>query len=86
MKKTLLTLGVLGLMTMGLAACGDDNVDCNCTVKLGDEAIPLFTDKTPTFTDYDGDCSDINAENLPQQYENWRNIVELGGSLNCVED
>ena len=84
MKKTLLALGAVVALTFGLASCG--STDCVCTVTMEDESIALFTDDNPTFSDYDGDCSDIVASELPAEFAEWRNIEELGGKLTCEED
>lgn len=85
MKKTLLTLGILGCLTLGLVACGDP--DCNCTVSLEGETVQLFTDDNPTISEFDGECDEITPADLPGSYgESWGNINELGGSINCEED
>lgn len=81
MKKTLLTLGVLGLMTLGFASCG--STDCDCTVTLDDETVALYDDDNPTISDYDGDCEDVSASELPSD---WQNIQSLGGTFTCEED
>lgn len=81
MKKTLLTLGVLGLMTLGFASCG--STDCDCTVTLEDETRALYDDDNPTISDYDGDCEDVSASELPSD---WQNIQSLGGTFTCEED
>lgn len=94
MKKTLLTLGVLGLMTFGLTSCGDEK-DCDCTVAFGDTTQALYTEDAPSVTDFDGDCEDVEfsdmniaAEDLPEgvTLDSWSNYAELGGTFTCVED
>ncbi len=56
MKKTLLTLGAVALLTLGMASCG--STDCTCKVEVGDE---ITTDATAiSVSDYDGECDDTD--------------------------
>ncbi|MDR1848390.1 MAG: hypothetical protein LBR17_09805 [Bacteroidales bacterium] len=77
MKKVLLVLGVCALF----AACSKS--DCNCTAESELADVNLYTEDTPTITDYDGDCADVTKDDLTSNYAAM--IIE-GVTLKCVED
>ena len=76
MKKALFILG--GVAMFAFASCNGKS-DCDCTVKIGD-ANPVVV----PVTEFDGDCNEISATDLPEE---WRDVEdpEVGGSFECVE-
>ena len=76
MKKALFILG--GVAMFAFASC-DGKSDCDCTVRIGD-ATPVVV----PVTEFDGNCDEITANDLPAE---WKDVEdpEIGGSFKCVE-
>ncbi|MBQ7984762.1 MAG: hypothetical protein IJ250_03900 [Bacteroidales bacterium] len=77
-------MGVLAALTLGLTSCGKK--DCNCYVELeGERIAELFTKDAPTVTDFDGDCDEVKASDLPTQWQNTFELME-DAKLVCEKD
>lgn len=84
MKKTLLTLGAVALLTLGMASCG--STDCTCKVELGEE---ITTDAASiAVSEYDGECDDTDI--WKQFPSGWLtedgSALEEGAIFECTED
>lgn len=84
MKKVLLSAGILGLFAIALVSCGDKS-DCDCTVFPKDGATEATTTTLDTWTDFDGDCSEITASDIESHYSAWNDLEGNGLTFSCKE-
>lgn len=90
MKKTLLTLGLFSLLTLGFVSCGDDDDtnNCACTVTTTSTTTGSTSNSDKMLVmNFNGDCSAITWVNLPNS-ANW-DPSQLSGTgmtetVNCA--
>ncbi|MDR0970839.1 MAG: hypothetical protein LBM25_00430 [Bacteroidales bacterium] len=72
MKKILFVLGVFAALSF--TACNTKS-DCTCTMAYSGNSQSI------DITDFDGDCKDINWDNIP----GWENGASLGFTFECKD-
>ncbi|MDR1006772.1 MAG: hypothetical protein LBL74_07925 [Bacteroidales bacterium] len=82
MKKLFLVLGVCGLFA--LASCGKSDCDCEASLAGTPAAV---SSTTPSITDFDGDCKDVQWTDLSSEIQA---VWNAGGNINdytltCVD-
>ncbi|MDR1847589.1 MAG: hypothetical protein LBR17_05680 [Bacteroidales bacterium] len=91
-SKTLL-LTMLVAFAVSVSACGDDEDEqtptpapvlssCYCTAIFDVVDFPLYTEDSPTITDFEGECSDVLWTDLADE---WQEYQYEGITLSCVE-
>lgn len=97
MKKNIFKIGFLFVALTAFAACSDSD-DCECTITdveavestiVNDEGEEEFVTnyvegekRNFLFTDYEGDCKDISAEDVPGK---WKEILSEGCKISCSD-